>query len=72
MLPFLKSQQESGDSGPIESMNREPDNDEDFDSLEVAMKELFNAKNDKARAAAFRAAFDLLEQEPHEEAGHDQ
>lgn len=70
MLPFLKTQQEGSASGPVESIKRESDGDDGFDSLEVAMKELFSAKDDKARAAAFRAAFDLLEQQPHEEVSH--
>lgn len=67
MLPFLKKQEGSA-SQPVESKVRKSDNpSEDLDSLEVAMKELFSAKTDSARAAAFRAAFELLEQEPHEE-----
>lgn len=70
MLPFLRNQQEASASAPIESVKRESDSDESFDSLEVAMKELFDAKSDKERAAAFRAAFELLEEQPHEEAPH--
>lgn len=55
-------------SQPVESVKRESDGpDENLDGLEVAMKELFEAKTDSERASAFRAAFDLLEQEPHEE-----
>lgn len=57
---------------PADTIKREPDelSEEPFDSLEVAMKELFDAKTDAERAAAFRAAFDLLEKEPHEEVSH--
>ncbi len=39
----------------------------DADILEIVIKELFEAKTDKARVDAFRTAFQLLEQEPHEE-----
>lgn len=67
MLPFLKKQ-EGSVSQPVETLKRESDNpEEDLNGLEVAMKELFSAKTDSERAAAFRAAFQLLEQEPHEE-----
>jgi len=57
-------------SAPVESEKREPDEGAEFDSLEVAMEELFSAKSPKERAAAFRAAFELLEEQPHEEAPH--
>lgn len=70
MLPFLKNKQEASASSPVESVKREPDEGAEFDSLEVAMQELFSAKSDKERAAAFRAAFELLESQPHEEAPH--
>lgn len=69
MLPFLRNQHEGSVSAPVESVKRESDEGVEFDSLEVAMQELFSAKSDKERAAAFRAAFELLEQQPHEEAG---
>lgn len=71
MLPFLKHSQEASASALVESEKREPDSGEEMDSLEVAMKELFSAKSDKERAQAFRAAFELLETEPHEEAEHE-
>ena len=71
MLPFLKNQQEGSASGPVETVKRESDEGADIDSLEVAMQELFAAKSDKERAAAFRAAFDLLEEQPHEEISHE-
>ena len=72
MLPFLKKQKEASVSAPAESIKRETDEDkeESFDALEVAMEELFNAKSNSERAAAFRAAFELLEQQPHEEGEH--
>lgn len=55
---------------PADTLKRssdEPKEDADLDLLEMALKELFEAKTDKARADAFRAAFQILEQEPHEE-----
>jgi len=70
MLNFLKKQQEGSASGPVESVEREHDDGFEFDSLETAMEELFAAKSPKERAAAFRAAFELLEEQPHDEAPH--
>ncbi len=58
-------------SAPVETEKREPDDGAEFDSLEVAMEELFSAKSAKERAAAFRAAFELLEEQPHEEGPHE-
>lgn len=69
MLPFLKNKQEASTSDGTDVLRRASEGEE-FDWLEVAMQELFNAKTDKERAAAFRAAFEILEQEPHEEAPH--
>ena len=72
MLPFLKNKMEGSVSMPADSIKREPDEgkEESLDSLEIAMKELFEAKSDKERAAAFRAAFELLESQPHKEGEH--
>lgn len=70
MLPFLKKSQEASASGPIESQTREPDEDKDFDTLEVAAEDLLFAieqKDSKAVAAALRAAFELMDSEPHSE-----
>jgi hypothetical protein len=69
MLPFLKKNQDSASSEPVESMDREPD----YDSLEAACQDLFEAfkSNDlKAGAAAIRAAFELCDAEPHHEGPH--
>lgn len=67
MLPFLKNQKEGSVSAPVDTEKRKPDEDvEGLDMLETVVKELFNAKTDKERASAFRAAFDLLEQEQGE------
>lgn len=67
MLPFMKAKEGSA-SLPAETKTRKSDEPPgDADLLELVIKELFEAKTDKARAEAFRTAFQLLEQEPHEE-----
>jgi hypothetical protein len=72
MLPFLKRKDEASASMPVESITRE--HDEDFDSLEVAAEDLMvavHSKNPKAIAEALRAAFDLMDSEPHMEGPHE-
>lgn len=69
MLPFLKKNQESGVSGPVDTITREPDNDEEFDSLEVAAEDVLFAiekKDKKALARALQAAFDICDTQPYE------
>lgn len=75
MLPFLKRSQEASSSGPVESVTREPDyeDDSEFDSLEIAAQELLDAidkKDVKAMATAIRAAIELCDSEPHTEGPH--
>jgi len=76
MLPFLKKTKEGSVSLPPDHITREPDGDSDaegFDSLRVAAEDLCNAIHERdysAAASALRAAFDLLEEEPHEEGPH--
>lgn len=72
MLPFLKRTQDAAASGPVETIKREPDegSETEYDSLESAAEDLCHgiaAKDYKAIAAAIRAAFEMLESEPHEE-----
>ncbi len=72
MIPFLKHKNEASASAPVESIKREPDDGAEYDVLESAAEDLCNAieaKDYKAAAAALRAAFDLLESQPHEEMG---
>lgn len=76
LLPFLKKSKDAGAAAPIESLERKPDEpkDEDFDSLEVAAEDILSAMkaNDaKALASALRAAFELLEMQPHQEVDHE-
>jgi hypothetical protein len=78
MLPFLKRKDESGASAPVDpakQMITRDEDDLDHDHLEVAMEELshaLKAEDYKAAAEAFRAAFDLLEVQPHDEYPHDE
>lgn len=70
MLPFLKSKHEAGVSGPVEIIDREPD---EFDPLESAMQELHGAlhvRDYKSAAEIFRSAFELMDSQPHEEGPH--
>lgn len=73
MLPFLKNKQEASVSAPVESVERKPDEDKDYDSLHVCMQE-FNAASKKddfeGMAAAMKAAFEICDSEPHHEGEH--
>ena len=73
MLPFLKLNKEASDAGPAESIERKSDHEEEYDVLESAAEDLchaIDAKDYKAIAVALRAAFELLDSEPHEEGEH--
>lgn len=70
MLPFLKKDKEASVSLPIDVVKREPDQESAYDSLESAADDLISAvhaKDSKGVCLAIRAAFDLLESEPHSE-----
>lgn len=72
MLPFLKAK-EASVSMPAEAVKRKPDEGADMDYLEGCMAELSAALKSgdaKAASAAFRAAFQVCESEPHEEGEH--
>jgi hypothetical protein len=76
MLPFLK-QKQAKDAGVITQL-RSPDEGQEQDSssgLEMAMQDFSrasDAKDFKGMAAAFKAAFDILESEPHDEISHEE
>lgn len=74
MLPFLKREKEASVSMPSDSIKREPDEGhEEYDSMHAAAEDLLHAiqsKNVKALAECLRAAFELMESEPHEEGEH--
>jgi hypothetical protein len=69
MLPFLLKKEGSA-SLPADPVKREPDEESDYDSLESAAEDLISAvhsKDVKGVCSALRAAFDMLESQPHEE-----
>ncbi len=73
MLPFMKIRRQ--DAGQMVEMRKpdeksDPKPDAPDDGLEAAMGDLSQAlasKNHREAAAAFRAAFQILESQPHEE-----
>lgn len=70
MLPFLKDKHEASVAVPSEAVKRTPDDSSDYDALESAVEDLFSAYKSgdvKAGCVALRAAFELLESEPHSE-----
>lgn len=70
MLPFLKKVQDAGAAGPVEAVERKPDEESDYDALESAAEDLISAihsKDVKGAAAALRAAFELCDSQPHSE-----
>lgn len=70
MLPFLKKSKEAGASGPVETIEREPDDGSSFDSMDAAAQDLIDAvhsKDVKSVASALRSAFELCEEQPHSE-----
>jgi len=73
MIPFLKLKQDASASAPVDSIERKPDNEPEYDSLESAAEELCHAvesKDYKAIAVALRSAFEIMESETHEEESH--
>lgn len=72
MLPFLKLAKEASISTP-EVIERDHDEDYDYDMLESAAEDLIQAvhsKNVKSVAEALRAAFEICDAQPHEEGPH--
>lgn len=72
MLPFLKSKEGSA-SFPVESIERKPDEGDEYDVLESAAEDLchaIDAKDYKAIASALRSAFELMDSQPHDEGEH--
>lgn len=74
MLPFLKRQQEGSASSPVEHIKRDSDEgSEEYDMLESAAEDLISAvhsKDVKAVCSALRAAFEMMDAQPHEEGEH--
>jgi hypothetical protein len=75
-LPFLKPQRrdaavmiaERKPDGNIKE-NADADGDQGLQAAAADMLRAIAAKDDKGLAEAFRAAFEILESQPHEEAG---
>lgn len=73
MLPFLKNKNEPS-TQEHEPIKRDPDEEADYDMLESAAEDLISAihsKDVKAVCSALRAAHELCDLEPHEEAAHE-
>ena len=73
MLPFLKLKQDAASSSPVESIERTPDESSEYDSMESAAQDIMDAikaSDPKALAAALRAAFELMDSQPHTEGEH--
>ncbi len=71
MLPFLKKREASASANPDPTLVRRVQDETEVSApLEIVMKELFQAQTDKERALAFKAAFEILEMKPHNEASH--
>lgn len=73
MLPFLKHSQDASASAPVQSIKRSSDSEEEYDSLDSASDDLISAvhaKDTKAVSAALRAAFELVDSQPHAEGEH--
>jgi hypothetical protein len=73
MIPFLKHTKEASVSAPLESQMRKPDEEPEYDMLESAAHDLIAAvhsKDVKGVCVALRAAFEMLDSQPHEEGEH--
>jgi hypothetical protein len=74
VLPFYSRLKESGSMSPVpDTMLRESDHEEAYDSMHAAAQDLINAvhsKDVKAVAEALRAAFELADSGPHSEGPH--
>ena len=77
MLPFLKNKHEGSISETPDHIKREHDEDSqeaEYDMLESAAEDLISAvhsKDVKAVCSALRAAFEMMESQPHEEGPHE-
>ena len=71
-LPFLKRTKEGSVSMPVETVKRTPDDEssESYDYMESVADDLISAvhsKDSKGVVAALKAAFEIMEESPHEE-----
>jgi hypothetical protein len=73
MLPFLKKTQDASASIPTDKIERKPDHEQEYDEMESAAEDLCNAihaKDYKMAAEALRAAFEMMDSQPHKEGPH--
>ena len=73
MLPSLKNKLEASASAPVEHVQREPDEEQEYDFLDSASEDLIKAvhsKSVKGVSVALRSAFEICESYPHEEGPH--
>jgi hypothetical protein len=78
MLPFMKPksvagliiQKRSADTGLSAPESPEPEQDQGLSSAAEDLIRAVHAKDAQGVAAAIRAAFELLDSEPHEEGPH--
>lgn len=71
MLPFLKNKLEGSVSAPVRPTNVTPE--PEYDMLESAAMDLIIAvhlKDVKSVCSALRAAFEIMESQPHHEGEH--
>ena len=71
----IQKKKEAAIALPIETITREPDEKEEqeYDSLESAAEDLLHAlqsKDAKGISIALRAAFEIMDSEPHYEGEH--
>jgi hypothetical protein len=76
MLPFLKHKQEGSVSEDDDPVKRKPDEStptDEYDMLESAAEDMISAihsRDVKVVCSALRAAFEILDSEPHYEGPH--
>lgn len=75
MIPFLKRKDDVSVTAQPDKIQRKPDDEaeEDYDGLAAVSEELceaIHAKDYKSVAIALRAAFQILDLEPHKEGEH--
>lgn len=77
MLPFLKPRSQSGlivstrkPDGGSEESHMEGHEDEGLDACSEDLIRAMHAKDTKGVSSALKAAFELLDSEPHEEGPH--
>lgn len=72
MLPFLKNREEGGMSGPVETIEREPDDGEGYDMLDAVAEDMLAALAAKDKGMLKSALSSLVEHIKSEDAQQDQ